>query len=473
MLNSIFEGVPPSGSRTVLAELIRQGDFEKAIVPCVGRFGIVETMVGAGIEPKGIETSDISIFSSLLGYYTTEQNMKDLGIQTEFEFVPDPTDDHYAASVLLAIKIAQTVPKTYYAAQIKKDLIVNADRHIEKLQTEIDTLKERIIGIKYEIKDMWNVFENVEDNETTLLYVNPPAYRGGYTRMFDVEGISWNVPSTLEFDPDDYTRMLEMLQGLNVTVVAYRYQSLDLVPERGWTPFYARKYAQFGSIRMDYLVTNKPPSFFHIERLRSPIPKNYNYPILNPGDRITIDSKIGFVVAPKEVVLYYRDLFVHRLGATQAEKHYLAIVDGKVFGALGLMTNFLDRRAMGFVVEWFGITAHSNKYKSLNRLFMMLITCQEFKTTHLSSSQVWDCHKLVTTCLAKGQRVKINDGILEITDKKQLKNGMWQIRYETEFYEKSYTDCVKEWLDYEYKRGEYERNYGKKKKKIRASTRSR
>jgi hypothetical protein len=438
------------------------------VVPCAGRFAIIETIIGAGVEPENIATSDIGIFSSLLGYYITEQDMADLGIHTEFDFVcEDPDDDMYVPSMLLALKVAQIPPKHYYNEQVRKDLVMNIDKHLDRLKTEIDALKASTSGIDYKIMDMFDVFERTVDASSTLLFVDAPIYKGGYTRMFADTEVTWNAPPIAEFDIGGYGAMLEELWGRKATVVSYCYHNMDDVPS-GWYPFYARKYS---NERTDYLLSNKPQNVVKTDRTQTNIPKKYVYSIFTPTDIISEDSVFGFVEVHRSIAAYYRDLFVHRLGAAQAQTCYLVIVDGKIFAVLGLDTTSLNK-GDGYVGQTYGIATYSQRYKSLNRLFMMLITCTQFGDTHLSNS-IWDCNSVRTTTFSRTPSTKAHNGIFKIVKKTCLKSGMWKIQHETEFHDKTYADCVKEWLDYEYKRGEYDRNYGKKKKKLRSNARPR
>src|SRR5207248_2131295 len=75
---------------------------------------------------------------------------------------------------------------------------------------------------------------------------------------------------------------------------------------------------------------------------------------------ITAASLVGLPTA-----LYYRDLFVHRLGATTADRGFLLLVDGQVMTAFGIfIQDFLQFRTR-YLPEMFGITRSSRRYKRL------------------------------------------------------------------------------------------------------------
>ena len=71
---------------------------------------------------------------------------------------------------------------------------------------------------------------------------------------------------------------------------------------------------------------------------------------------ITPASKFHVIMVGLPTALYYRDLFVHRLGATTADRGFLLLVDGQVMTAFGIfIQDFLQFR-MQYLPEMFGIT---------------------------------------------------------------------------------------------------------------------
>lgn len=58
-LSAIFQGVPPKESRDTLGEFVRQNlsRYTDYIVPFTGRFAAAEVLVGAGVAPDKIKTS--------------------------------------------------------------------------------------------------------------------------------------------------------------------------------------------------------------------------------------------------------------------------------------------------------------------------------------------------------------------------------------------------------------------------------
>ena len=66
----IFKGITSSGARKSVKRILdERGDtIDRYVVPCVGQFTIPEALVNGGVDPSRIQASDITLFSSTLGY---------------------------------------------------------------------------------------------------------------------------------------------------------------------------------------------------------------------------------------------------------------------------------------------------------------------------------------------------------------------------------------------------------------------
>jgi hypothetical protein len=64
--------------------------YDRVVIPCAGRFTIAEAAVDAGWRPEEIECSDISLFSSVLGYAAAQTDLNALPIEFHSEFA-DPS----------------------------------------------------------------------------------------------------------------------------------------------------------------------------------------------------------------------------------------------------------------------------------------------------------------------------------------------------------------------------------------------
>src|SRR6266567_3475314 len=106
----IFLGVVPRGARSYAArEIVRLG--KPLFNACAGRFSVVEAAVKSGFSSAKVHTSDIGLFSSLIGYLADDsKRLEDLGIRIldpdlEPRHVKDELD--FAAHVILILKLNQ------------------------------------------------------------------------------------------------------------------------------------------------------------------------------------------------------------------------------------------------------------------------------------------------------------------------------------------------------------------------------
>src|SRR5438094_8754069 len=104
---------------------------------------------------------------------------------------------------------------------------------------------------------------------------------------------------------------------------------------------------------------------------------------------ITPASKFRVILVGLPTALYYRDLFVHRLGATTADRGFLLLVDGQVMTAFGIfIQDFLQFRTR-YLPEMFGITRSSRRYYRLGKRFMLLLTSGEMKQRFYQLLRLW------------------------------------------------------------------------------------
>ena len=77
----IFLGAVPHSARNYVAqEIVRLGRW--LFNPCAGRFSVIEAVIKAGLPASEVHTSDIGLFSSIIGYLSDpSKHLEQLGIQ--------------------------------------------------------------------------------------------------------------------------------------------------------------------------------------------------------------------------------------------------------------------------------------------------------------------------------------------------------------------------------------------------------
>jgi hypothetical protein len=472
----LFRGVTSVKARRVLGLILPHKidgvslavRTEKWLVPCAGQFSIPEMLVGLGIAPDRIWTSDITLFSSVLGYLAdVEKNV------AELQFAPasvelknilgtlPSSEIELAATILYAIKWVQLSSKKDFYMWQRKSLEVERERVLSIYGATLETYKKKMSGMHYDIRDAFVHVKQEAENNKCVVWFNPPGYKGGYTKMFDAHGqYSWAEPHINELDPDKNDAFLVSLTDVPAHVLVYSTEghAVDGLPESWQAIFSALNEKQR---KKSYVMSNKSLNVGVVVRskLKDTQPKH----ALFDDHTITAESKVSMVRCSKEDALYYYDLFVRELGMVKAEIYYLFCIDGQVAGTCGFFFRDWMMKRSSALFETFGLSMTSLRYARLGRLLMTTITCEEFKEQFVAetlkkSTLQRELTTLKTTCLTKYPEAKKNRGILKLTHRERMPNGRFYLSYETAWHKKTYQGIISEWVE---KHANYERLEGK------------
>jgi len=335
-LDSIFLGVPPAKGRNLFGEILRQHHFEKYYFPCAGRFAAIQTAVQAGVDPKKIYASDISLFSTLLGSYFSGKGFA--SIKIGFNHLPfladtEASEINNLAETLLAIKFCQLPDNNYYNQEVRKELSYNKEEHKQHLIKQIEEHKKLLNGIHYEVADIRKCLNMPTVDPNNLIYINPPGTSKGYDKMFDFgDKIEWNEPSIANLEPKEFLEILEQIASVRATVIVNL--TVDKIP-KGWFKLFAQEKGEFNN----RLICNKNLKINKIYTQRTPLEK-LKYPLYD-GHDITKHSQIKVIRIGKNQAGYYRDLFIHRLGTTSSELTVGLLIDNQLLSVVGLNATFL------------------------------------------------------------------------------------------------------------------------------------
>lgn len=442
---NIFQGKTISPIREYIASIIKESKPKRILMPCVGSFAVCFLL--SEEERKKTYCSDINLYSSILGYSADEsvENVSEkLGI--EISDTESMEDIDVISEAMYIMGLDQISCNNEYGINKRKSYIQEHDELIEQIKDSIINVKGRLKGIHYEIKDFREVANDLREGD--FLYVNPPTYRGGYEKMFPYKELKWDKPQIEFFDDKEYKGIVQKMFDSDATVIVYSQKNVKIENANVI-------YAQYmGGGRTDYIISNK--SF---EGYAKPENKSNSrialYPIFN-DDEITEDSKIEILEVDKETCLYYRDLFVHKLGTTKAECYYLMLIDGKVTTAFGLHRRDFFSMKSNYIGEVFGISVSSKRYKRLGKLFMMCLTSGSFKK-YLESTMLMGARTLQgikTSSKTSHFEGKTDRGVMKLIKREEQPNGTFLVVYIGDFRQDTYSECVKKWLE---KYGYYKR----------------
>lgn len=443
-IGQIFQGVTTAPCRDYVAEEIINTNPKIVYMPCAGRFGSSQAYINHGGKPEILRTSDICLYSSLIGYlFDEEKNVSDLQIRNESLIQPRSDEEmEVVAAAMLAIKYGQIKPNSKYGINIRKEMVLHVEVYLDKMQANLQKVIDIMKGARYDIADLWDVISEAKDNEDACLFLNVPTYKGGYDKMFKDSGISWSEPSISQFEPGTYAKMVETLTDAKCHALVYSQKNLDQIPD-GWRTVFAQPY---GFDRTDYVVSNR-----HVKRVYAVSNYKYKphklYPIYDDSE-ITEDSKIEFVQVDEATALYYRDLFVHKLGGTTAESFWLMLIDGKVNTAMGLSLRDVFTMKSDYIGEVFGISRSSQRYKRLGKLFMFCLTSGDFQEFIMGQYNfgVRKPKGIKTSSLTTYAEGKTDRSVMKLTFREQLKDGTYRVIYQGDFRDDTFTDCIKRWL---------------------------
>lgn len=371
----IFLGVVPRGARSYVArEIVRLA--RPFINACAGRFSVVAAAIKDGVPPSEVQASDIGLFLSLIGYLSDPTKTLDqLGIRIldpdlEPRDVKDELD--YAAHVMLILKLDQMKQTNLRGLYLREELLSSWNCYRESVREELAGLVAAIRGINYELADIWDIIDRAQAEDVTF-FASVPHYARGYEKMFSAPNLKWNEPSIAQFDPKRFPEILERLGESHCAALLCRRGEWEEEVPPPWKRVFGRAESRekarwiIANRSMQAYAENKT-GFGDIRKL----------PIYDDHE-ITSASKFQVIMVGLPTALYYRDLFVHRLGATTADRGFLLLVDGQVMTAFGIfIQDFLQFRTQ-YLPEMFGITRSSRRYHRLGKLFMLLLTSGEMK----------------------------------------------------------------------------------------------
>src|SRR2546425_5921806 len=440
----IFLGVVPRGARNYVAEQIVRLDrpFFNA---CAGRFSVVEAAVKQGFPAASVHASDIGLFSGLIGYLADEsKRLEDLGIRIlDPDLEPrDVRDDlDLAAHVMLILKLNQMSQTNLRGLYLREELRASWSQYRQAVRDELAGLVAAIKEIHYELADIWDIIERVSADDASF-FASVPHYADGYRKMFRTPNLAWNEPKIAQFDPKRFIELTRRLGEAKCAALLCRRGEWEEEVRPPWKRVFGRPESREKAL---WIIANRSmqayaenhTGFGDIRKLA-----------IYDDHEITPASKFRVTLVGLPTALYYRDLFVHRLGATTADRGFLLLVDGQVMTAFGIFAqDFLQFRTR-YLPEMFGITRSSKRYHRLGKLFMLLLTSGEMKKRLCDILKLWrhEPRGIQTTSITVHEEGKTERGALKVVSRETLDDRRFRIIYGGDFRNDSFAHVVSGWL---------------------------
>ena len=172
-------GAPERRFYRVILEGLRKRYSRYAEVG-VGSFAASMVAADAGWKPAQMESSDVTLYSSIVGTALTRGDLTSLGVRLDGELVELPdTDLLTQAAFLLWVQLRARMearPDVEYWRNIVHDLTDRATAHQEAIRAQLGKLNDRLGGIQYRPWDMWDHIPSVLDDPNAIVLAAPPSY---------------------------------------------------------------------------------------------------------------------------------------------------------------------------------------------------------------------------------------------------------------------------------------------------------
>ncbi|MFD3612363.1 hypothetical protein ACFWXA_30715 [Streptomyces atroolivaceus] len=308
----------------------------------VGSFAAALVAANAGIPPSHMETSDVTLYTAIVGTCVSGGDFASLGMTLDGEPVeiPDAPPAEQAAHLLYVHWLArmQAKPDVDYWHNLVTDMVAREAEHKKGLAESLASIAERLPGVKFTPKCMWDHIAEAEDDPHAIIIAAPPTYKAGFEKFFDTGGrIEWDEPPYSVFDPEvDMQRLADHMEDKAALLMFLQEERTGIAAHP--TPVFAHP---LGDVARAYVISNRPEEIFELTggpkvalgMARSYVPTDL--PIIPPDHEITAKSRIELIPIKSIECDYYRDLWMHRLAAAPGSYNVLLAVDGYAAGVMG------------------------------------------------------------------------------------------------------------------------------------------
>ncbi len=435
-----------------LIENARKNGYTRFVEPCAGAFAMAHIAAQSGYKTEEIETSDVAMFSSVMGYAITEQPLDDLEIKAHGFTDDDMNDPAMVLYAQIYLRTAKQAGKEYFY-NIMRDLEYRKEEHLKEIREQLKRAYESLHGMSYRTLDMWKHLEECYDDPHALIIANPPTYTAGFEKWYDTGGkMTWKEPEYGVFDPATGLKELyEKMKGAKCLLVCYEENAPG---KTAGTPVFAR-YGVRNGINV-YLTSNRPEeaaAFAEGKKITRPNESKLN-PLecsMLPRDyKITESTKLSITQIEQSEAQYYRKLWTHNFVGSTAPLNFAVLIDGKISGVFGLDKAALTMGAFGTRVSdavflMYGMTVPHMEYR-LGRLITMLAQNKSFIFMICSDLEREKAKSLKTVQMTKYPEAKEMRGIMTLTSKNPDKKYGFKLTYVSELKERTDAETLKEWL---------------------------
>lgn len=426
-----------------LFKTAREAGYTRFVEPYAGTFAMANLAVDTGYKPSQIETSDVSMMPTILGYAICGKPLDTLEIKAKGfsdEELLDPATALYAQLYLRTVKKAGTE----YFHNLLADLSFNQEKYVSQIRESIEKNKQRLGGMNYRPMCMFDHLKEVLDDEHAIVIANPPTYFSGYEKYYDTAGtMTWKEPPYEMFDPSTgHSKLFEMVKDAKALVLCYQEKPAG---EYVGDAIYARAATRKGMNA--YLCSNRgeeAEALAHGKKIKRPNESALE-PLpcsIMPTDyEITEKSDLKIVKVKAANTQYYRKLWTHNFVGSSATFNFAVLIDGLVAGVFGISKMTAEALFIWYVMKV------PHKELRLGRLVYMLAQNRSLTDTVTNDYERERVVCVRTAMLTKYPENKEVRGIMKMTERKKDKEHGFKLTYEAPIIEgRSEKETLTEWL---------------------------
>lgn len=392
--------------------------------------------VDSGWATSEMSTSDVHLFTSILGELAAGRDMSGLGVRLDGEDVQyDSSSSLEQAAQLIWLQLlvrTQARPEVPYWTAMVEDLQQHRPAHIRSFSNQLEKLSSRLAGISYRAESLWEHVERVADNPQAVIITNPPTYKGAYEKFFDTKGrLEWAAPDYDVFDAgSDIPKLVRLMEGRKALLIVQQQQTTSNAAHT--KPVYARQLAPG---QLVYMNTNRPDEVakllggLKVARRRLPPIADKPWPTLPQNYNITAKSTVELLVVDGKVADAYRGDWMHRLYPVLGSGNVMVLVDGYATGVIGysaasMSMSFADKWNKHVILRFaFGAPHESLRLTRLATMFALQHSTLWLTATPLNAMFLEASKGLVTSEMTRHPEAKGLRGLMKLDNRQQHPDG--------------------------------------------------
>lgn len=404
------------------------------VIGCSGNF-TMETVLSQTAQPAAIHSNDVSLYSSLIGHYLTEQPF-DCGIaDPDYQWLEPywQTPESRIAVVMVLLDMLEYEKRnTSHRIRMWKVFRDSFPTLVEATLAKIARAKIQVTS--YFAGDVFAHFQRFGDDPKAVFCCFAPTYASGYEKLYKRLHaiIRWPEPTYPILDEEGRNNLLAWMRER-------RFLWYDDRIIEGLEPV----MQQQGTLRQRtvYLYSNviDRTAYLGIKRSISLPP----YPLADGEFRITPESTAALVKMKTTDLAAFKDCFLSKHVLFGAGMWAFAIyVDDAVIGFLEYAPGQFGTKDAVYMQADFAIDG--TIYRRLSRLVVMLAMAGETRRALERASQV-RTRTLTTSAFTERPVSMKYRGILNLEKRGQTKDGQKFLNYGARFNDLTWTQTLQSW----------------------------